>query len=351
VIPTLAVNALGVSSNTTITVAATAGQTITFNVGTVATPTLLTASATSAQYIAAGDPSNTGTGAADATKASFNFVSTGGASTITELKFTISGTASNPVTKVKVGSVEAQVVSGIAWLQNLNLTVPNGGSGLNVDALVSYAPVGTSGVTPNLTAISTLTYVKYTSGGTTTVITPSVAAPTITLVGSKPTLTVPSTTDTGLSISGLGKIGQVTIAADAKGSIKLNDIVFTVGSSGFSTAPTAVAATVISDNSGSTAISGSTCTPASLVVTCEFGTSSDTDFDGYTIAAGTSKTFTLYGTLTGAAAVGSGTPTITSSVASSTFNWDDGSTNGVTGTNLTGTLIYGFPSSSYSIKQ
>lgn len=342
VIPTIAVNALGVSSNTTVTVAATAGQTITFNSGTVATPTLLTASATQAQYIAAGD-----TGASDATKASYNFVSTGGASTISELKFTVTGTGT--VTTVKVGSVTAPVVNGEAWLQGLNLSVPNGGSGLSIDALVSYAPVGTSGITPGSTSVVALTYVKYTSGGTTSVITPSVSAPTMTMVGSKPVLTLPTTTASGLSISGETKIGEVTIAADAKGNLKVNDIVFTVSSSGFSTAPTAIGSPRIAD--GTTTIAGTTCTPASLVVTCEFGTSSNTDFDGYSIAAGTSKTFSLFGTLTGAAAIGSGIPTVSSSVGQSTFNWDDSSTNGVSGTNLTGTLIYNFPTSSFSIKQ
>jgi hypothetical protein len=354
VITTLAATGLGSSSNTSISVSAVTGQTVSFSAGTLATPTILTASSTSAQYVAAGDPMNTGTGATDATKASYTFVSTGGAATISELKFTISGSATNPVMSVKIGGVTAPVFSGVAWLQGLNLAVPNGGSGLSVDAFITYAPVGTSGVTPNTTAITTLTYVKYSSGGTTTELTPSVAAPTITVVGSKPTVSISATQNTGLNISGVGKIGEVTIAADAKGNVKLNTLVFTVSSSGFSTAPTAVAGTVISDsNSSSTPISGAVCTPASLVVTCTLDTNANpaTGFDGYTVTAGTSKTFSLFGSLTGAAATGSGTPTITSALAASTFNWDDTSTNGASGVNLSGSLIYGFPNSSFSIKQ
>lgn len=360
VIPTLAVSALGQSSNTDASQVALAGQTITLSAGTLATPTLLTASSTTAQFVAAGDPMLTGTGATDATKASFTFVSTGGSSTISELKFNVNlapggvGTATNPVMSVKVGNVTAPVVAGVAWLQGLNLSVPNGGSGLSVDALITYAPVGTSGVTPNTTVITALTYVKYTSGGTTLALTPTVNAPTITVVGSKPTVTVSSTTASGLNISGVGKIGEVTISADAKGNVKLNTLVFTISSSGFSTAPTAVAGTVISDsNSSSTPIAGATCTPASLVVTCTLDTNANpaTGFDGYTITAGTSKTFSLFGSLTGAAATGSGTPTITSSLGASTFNWDDTSTNGATGINLNGSLLYGFPNSSFSIRQ
>lgn len=356
VITTLTVTSIGVTSNVSATSSATAGQTITLSAGTLGTPTLLTASSTTAQYIAAADPMMTGTGATDGSKATFNFVSTGGASTINELKFTISGTATDPVMNVKVCidgtatcSASAPVVGGVAWLQNLNLAVPNGGSGLTLNAFVTYSPVGTSGVTPNTTAITTLTYVKYVSGGTTTVTTPSVAAPTVTLVGSKPTLSVNSTTQTGLNIAGESKIGEVTITADAKGNIKVNDIVFTVSSSGFSTAPTAIGSPRIAD--GTTTISGSACTPASLVVTCEFGTTSNTDYDGYTISAGTSKVVSLFGTLTGAAATGSGTPTVSSSIGSSTFNWDDTSTNGASGTNLSGALIYNFPTNSYSVRQ
>lgn len=352
VIPTMAVSALGAASNTSISVSAVTGQTITLSSGTIATPTLLTASATSAQYISAGDPSMSGTGAADGTKASYNFVSTGGAATISELKFTVSGSSTDPVMSVKVGNVSAPVVSGVAWLQGLNLAVPNGGAGLSTDAFITYAPVGTGAVVPNTTSIVSLTYVKYSSGGTTTTITPTVAAPTMTMVGSKPTLSLPSSQATGLNISGETKIGEVTVSADAKGNIKLNTMVFTVSSSGFSTAPTAIGSPRLAD--GTTTIAGTACTPSSLVVTCTLDADANVsvaNFDGFTIQAGQSKTFSLYGTLTGAAATGSGTPTITSSIGKATFNWDDASTNGVTGTNLSGTLIYNFPTGSFSIKQ
>jgi len=358
VIPQLTVNGLGASSNTSICVdgdsncanlgTGVIGQTITFGLGVVATPTLVASSSTSAQYVAAAG------GADNATQGTFNFVSTGGGSTITELKFTITGSGVTPVTSVKVGNVTAPVVGGVAWLQGLSIAVPNGGSGVSVDAMFSYADVGTSGEAPGVTAIGSLSYVKYSSGGTTSVLTPSVAARTMTLVGSKPTISLSTTTASGLNISGVGKIGEVTVSADAKGDIKVNTLVFTVSSSGFSTAPTAVAGTVISDsNSSSNAISGAVCTPVGLVVTCTLDVNANaaTGFDGYTVAKGTSKTFSLFGSLTGAAATGSGTPTISSSIGASTFSWDDTSTNGLSGVNNSGTLIYGFPNASYSIKQ
>lgn len=341
----LTVTSIGVSSNVSATSSAIDGQTITLASGTVANPTLVTASATQAQYIAAGMG-----GAADGTKATFNFVSTGGSATISELKFTVTGT--DTVTSVKVGSSTANVVGTVAYLTGLNLVVPNGGSGLTQDVFISYSEVGTNGIAPGTTSAVALTEVKYTSGGTTTVINPSISAPTMILVGSKPTVSVSTTQATGLNISGESKIGEVTVAADAKGNIKVNTLVFTVSSSGFSTAPTAIGSPRLAD--GNTTITGTVCTPASLVVTCTLDTNANpaTGFDGYTIAAGSSKTFTLFGTLTGAAAVGSGTPIVSSSVGASTFNWDDTSTNGGAGSfNLSGSSIYNFPTNSFSIKQ
>ena len=113
---------------------------------------------------------------------------------------------------------------------------------------------------------------------------------------------------------------------------------------------------------------------ASQTIFCEFGTTGNTfatgttnsntesnsDFDGYTIAAGTSKTFSLYATVS-AANTGTNSASISTSVVASGFNWDDASyatfvadgTNAspANGTNLTGTLIYNFPTGSYTIKQ
>lgn len=353
---TLAITSIGVTSNVSTTSSAATGQTITMSAGAVTNPpTVVTSSSTTAQYIAAAG------GATDAVTASYNFLSTGGASTITELKFTVTGTAASPVSSIKVGSASAQPVGGVAYLTGLSLAVPNGGSGLTQNVLVSYSTVGTTGVIPNTTAIVSLTYVKYTSGTTTTTFSPDpsgspagIEAPTMTLVGSKPTVSVSSTVGSGLVVGGAGKIGEVTVAADAKGDIKVRQIVFTIASSGFSTAPTAISSASLKD--GSTTLTDFTCTPASLVVTCITGATYATD---YTITAGTSKTFSLYGTNNGAN-TGSGTPTITASVGQSTFTWDDTSTSGTTSTalgnvsggtaGLNGTLIYNFPTTSYSIK-
>ena len=365
---TLTVASIGATSNVSSAGTAVSGQTITFNTGTVATPTLVTSTATTAQYIAAGNG-----GAANATKATYNFVSTSGASTISELKFTVTGT--NTVTNICVGTVCAAPVSGIAYLTGLNnLAVPNGGSGLTVDAMVSYSEVSTNGIVPGTTSAVALTYVKYTSGGTTTTLSPSVSAPTMTMVGSKPTVVVNTTSNAGLNIGAENKIGEVTISADAKGNIKINDLKFAVSSTNFSTMPTFTLARIAD---GTTTVTGSSCgqgtaAQTSQTIFCEFGTTgntmattttvtgqeSNTDYDGFTIAAGTSKTLSLYATVSGTATSAS-TSSISSSLVASGFNWDDTSyatfvADGTTaspasGTNLDGSSIYNFPTGSYSI--
>ncbi len=374
VIATLTTTSIGSASNVTQTVSSIGGQTITVASGAVTNPpTLVTASATQAQYIAAGNG-----GAADGTKATFNFVSTGGAATISELKFTVtsSPTATGTVSSIKVGNVSAPVVGGVAYLTGLSLPVSNSGSGLTQDVFISYSEVGTNGIVSATTSSVALTEVKYTSGGTTTTFNPTVSAPTMTLVGSKPTLTVNTATVSGLNLAAENKIGEVTIAADAKGNVKINDIKFAVGSSNFTTLPTFTLARIAD---GSTTIAGSSCgqgtaSSSSQTIFCEFGTTGDalasstdvatlesnTDYDGYTIAAGTSKTFSLYATVA-AGNAGTGSATISTSVNAAGFNWDDTSYavfagNGTdaspaNGTNLTGTLIYNFPTGAYTIRQ
>ncbi|MBX4200981.1 hypothetical protein KW786_02525 [Candidatus Parcubacteria bacterium] len=390
---TLNVSSIGAIDNISTTSGIKTGQTLTLGTGSIASPTIVTASTTPAQFIAAGG------GATSGSQAVFNFVSTSGASTITELKFTVTGSDavnSQTVTNVCVGSVCAQPVSNNAYLTGLNLTVPNGGSGLTVTALVSYSTVGTTGIASGKTSITSLTYAKYTTGGSTktvgtsvvctatiggacdaTISTGGVAAPSMTLVGSKPTVTVGSPTSVaGLNAGAENKIGEVTVTADAKGNIKLNDLKFTVASTNWATLPTFTLARIAD---GNTTITGSGCgqgvaAAASQIIFCEFGTTantfttttgtsdveSNTDYDGYTIAAGTSKTFSLFATVS-ATSPTTGVGSISTSLVAAGFNWDDtasavfnadGSTATTTdGTNLTGSSIYNFPTNSYSRTQ
>ncbi len=368
VISTLTVTSLGTISNVSATSAATTGQTITMRTGTLGTPTVVSSASTPLQLIAAANG-----GAADGSLAVYNFVSANAASTITELTFTATtGTA----TSVRVGSVTAPVVAGTAYLTGLNIAVPNGGSGVNVNVYVSYAEVGSTGIASNTSSTLTLTTIKSTSGNTTTTSSVSVTPGAMTLVGSKPVVAVNTASVGGLNMGAENKIGEVTVTADAKGNIKINDLKFSVSNVGFTTVPTFTAARIAD---GTTTIVGSSCgqgvaAAATQTIFCEFGTVGNTfttttgtadvevntDFDGYTITAGTSKTFSLFATVS-AANTGTNLAQISTSLNAAGFNWDDATyaqfvadasaASPSAGTNLTGSVVYNFPTGSYTIHQ
>jgi hypothetical protein len=350
---TLTVTSIGSTSNISTTSSVIPGQTLTSTTGTVDNPTVVTASTTSAQFIAAGGTA----GAADASKLTLNFVSTNGASVINKLKFTATDSDANndAISFVKVGGVSAPVVGGTAYLTGLSLQVPNGGS-LSKEVLVSYSKVGTGATTPGTTASVALSEFEYTSGGTTittTGLTIPATAINMTLVGSKPTVIVPSVTGSGFSLTSDMKIGEVTVVADSKGNIKLDRIIFTSSVSGYSNAPIAITDARITLGTDSNAITGSLCTPTGLFVTCNLGTASTTDYDGLEITAGTSQMLSLYGTASGAN-TGTGKAQVsTKIVAQATdFIWDDTSTVGGAGSKaLTASNIVNFPNSSYTVSQ
>ena len=137
------------------------------------------------------------------------------------------------VTNVRVGTASAAPVSGVAYLTGLNLVVPNGGAGLSQDVYISYAPVGTNGVSTGSTSRVALESVKYSSGGTTTTMCTAavatcagqvmtaggVTAPTMKVVGSSPALTVSSASST--LVPGTVQVASVTVTA-TKGSVTLN---------------------------------------------------------------------------------------------------------------------------------
>jgi len=349
------------------------GQIMALGTGTMATPTLVISSTTPIQYVA-----SSGTGATNASQASYNLVATGGSASVSEMKFTVSGPTT--ATNVCVGSVCASpvTVGGVATadLTGLALAVPNGGGGYTVNAQVSYPPVGTGGLTPSTASTLSLAYVKYTAGGTTKTIGTSttctatlgttctttisaIPANTVTLVGSAPIVTIAQTTPaSGFVAAAENQIGQVTVTANSMGAIKVNQIAFTVGVSGYTSGPVWSGPRLAN---GSTTIPGITCSVtsqgvgvATSTITCVSTT--NTYAGDFLIGAGQSQTFNLYATAGGSLTLPSGaTGGVSTSITTGGFKWDDASQNGTAGvgqdTGLTGSLIYGFPTNSYSIHQ
>ena len=336
----------GINSGVSTTAAAT-GVSMTANTATLvaADVTKLSSSAPS-QLVVSGTVMPTVT---------YNVKASTAPVTITELTFDIA-TSTDAITALKVGGVTKTIIALTGnVVTGLNIVVPAGASGLNIPVDVTFGNVNTNGgIASQSAAVDTitLTAVKYTSGNTSATLTTAsttLVSNAMQLVASKPSLTVDGVQKTGLILGSENKIGEVAVFADTKGDIKLNKLIFNIGYSGFSTGP-ALSAVRIAD--GSTTISGTTATTttstSSPVVTVDFGDTATTS-DGYSIPAGTSKTFSLFATNTGGVVSSGATAAVSAQVQGTTnFLWDDVTGGGL---GLTAANLFNFPTQSYSVRQ
>ena len=271
------------------------------------------------------------------------------------------------------------MVSDVAYLTGLSLSIPSGGAGLNVDAMSSYAPVGVSGVGSGSQALLKLCYIKYTIGGiTTTLGTGTLSASGVacsslsngtlyssgaqmTLVGSKPTVTLVQPTGVVVTPSATAvEVADVTISADSAGPISVTSFPLSITMSGVSTttADFTTGAFTLKDASGNpiTLAPASGATNACVSTTTCTGASTVTFLSPYTISAGTSQTFRVF-IPTGAGAVSTGTlPNVfinTNMNGSGNFSWTDiaggaGSATNEAG-NATSHNIYNYPTGTVSV--
>ena len=262
-------------------------------------------------------------------------------------KLAVSGATGVALNTSGVAMGTANFNGGIAFLSAISgagsngIMVPNNPSGVTVPVYVSYGPVNTSGgVASGTTSQVLLEYVQYQTGSTTSYLAPAVGGTTITLVGSKPNVTLASS-GSSLTAGSDVLIGTITVAADNTGDIALSAIPLTLN---------------LNNGGGSGAFTGAKITDTGDVAlanftnpTCTSGTSctSTGTWSGgnhYRITAGTSKTFEIRASISGTLIASS---SLSASVTpASSFTWDD--INGG-GTGLTGTALYSYPSNSISI--
>ncbi len=259
----------GRTSSVTNTVSATA-PTMTAASVSVATPTLVSASTLGARYMIGGATVNS--------VATYNVVSTNGSATINDLSFTVAGTG---VESLTINGVTANVIGGTANFYGINLAVPAGASGLNFPVAVKYSAVTAAnqgGVPSASVSTTTLTSMKYTAGGVQTTITPSVAANPMTLVASLPTVKKTSTAQSFAPGTTTNvKVGTLTVAADVKGDVSVFSLPYSVPAS---------SVVVKANGTDVTTLSGGSASATSTNFTT-----------GYRIAAGTTVTFDVYGTV------------------------------------------------------
>lgn len=325
----------GSVSNTSITSAAP-GVAVTSAVATLATPTLVSTSPI-AQYVVGGSTFGIATFKLK-TSAANTFA------TVDELDFTTAGT--DGIAEITVAGVtKSPTLGGTTTFTGLSIAnVSN--QGVDVPVTVKFSRFSGAGgsLTAGTTTSITLTRVKGMSGNTVTTVLPSVSSNNMTLVASKPTVTGPASATGPTLTAGTIKIGEFTVAADSNGKIAVATTSIIISTS---TAGTLTVSNVkLSDDGGSSALPYSnTVSAVSSGVAFTIGFTTP-----YEIAAGNSKTFSIYGTVAGSAWGSSGNTSLSTALDGtlSNFKWIDmvASTTNV----LTGSGILNFGVGSYTLR-
>lgn len=327
---TLSLNGYGVGSNITISSTAVAGQLVTVGAGSLAVPVLDVSASPTAQLVIGGTSSLI---------ANYNFVTSQGASTISEMYFDVTG----PITGITVGGTLFPVVSGSSTANGLNIVIPVGYSGSNVPVTVTYNTIGLDGENSMQTANVKLTGFKYTAGNnTTSTTTLSIASKNMIVVSAKPVISVVVPTTYSGVRTGQVVIARVIVTPDS-GPIGLMSLPIKIVTSAAATTTDGIITVKL--NGGSVVANTSGGVGPVSANSSATGTITFTDAGGYSISQST--TFDIYAN-TQMSLDSYGNPsTITTSIASSTsgFVWLDTNGNATT----TGQYIYNFPTNSVTI--
>ncbi len=354
-VSTFTVTAVGSTSNTTVSSGNTAtGQTITVGTPQLYAPTL-TSDSPVQQYVTGGSQFNV---------AKYTFVSTTSPATLNEVRFTVTGTSNNIVSiavKGSNGTVYGSATvdgNGVADIFPTGLVIPTGLGGAVITAVPTYATVAPNGgVASGATSIVTLDYVKATIGNTVVTPTTSVGARTMTLVASKPTVTIDGATRTGLVSGAQAKLASVTVSADAAGPINIDQIPLSITTTGGATLAAQVL--VVRSNGGQSAVTNATTTSTTA------GTSTTSTVNvtfcgstvpvsacsgsntGYRLNQGETVTFDIYGTVTGTFGGDTSGGVTTALGSASNFKWTDVNGGGTEAAG-TATLIFNYSTSNTS---
>jgi hypothetical protein len=236
------------------------------------------------------------------------------------------------VSSITANGKTASVVGGSATIYDLGVNVPADASGVDVPVTVNLVCVNSSGgCTGTSDSNVAITWGATTYNNGSTVVgpfTPTLATSlTNKLVASKPVVTMTASNSTGLTLVGINRIGSFTVAADAAGDIKIEQIpvVTQVAGSCLITNGTVE----LRDADGNNVISG--------VAAVNGGTTNFVFSTPRTITKGTSETFSVYAATT-ACSGNAGTQSISLTLgAKASFLWTDvlGAVTGITGANFT----------------
>ena len=334
----MAVRYRGSVSNTTTTSSA-AGVAVSSAASTLAAATLVSSSPV-AQYVVGGTTFGI---------ASFSLKTAvaGTVANVRELRFQTTG--ADAIESITVGGVTAPVISGgTTTVSGLNIAISSTGTTVPVTVKFSGFQNSTTGGSLQASIASvyvTLGHIEATSGsGSVITNTTPINSSTMKLVASKPTVTGPASANGPTLTTGTVKIGEFTVAADANGKIAVATTSIVISTS---TAGTLTVSNVkLSDDNGATAM-----TYSNTVSAITSGTAFTIGFTTpYEIAAGQSKTFSIYGTVAGSSWGSSGNTSLSTALDGTiaNFQWIDAVASSTAV--LTGTGIQNFGVGSYTLR-
>lgn len=250
-----------------------------------------------------------------------------------------------------VATGSASFSGGIAYISSISgatlgtgtasyIAVPNSPSGITIPAFMSFGPVNSAtsgGVASGTNGQILLEYVQYQTGSNTSYLAPAVPGTVLTLVGSKPNISLTSS-GSALTNSATAFIGTLTVTADNSGDIALDklplSVSVSVGNGG--TIGTGVGVVKLTDTNGVSLGSNFTANAVSSGEYAEvFGSALA---NHYRIAAGQSKTFEIHADLSGITTFGSSATVSVSLGAPGHFVWDDINGNDIANVSTTGTV-------------
>ncbi len=332
----------GAISNTNTTSAA-GGVAISSVSATLADAALVTSSAIS-QFVVGGSTFGIAT-------YKLKTATAGTQANVRELRFVTTG--QDAVTSITVGGVTSPVIGSGAGatttVSGLNIAIDSNGTDVPVTVHFSGFQGSTTGgsLTTSIASTTagvsiTLGHIEATSGsGSVVTNTAPIVSSVMSLVASKPTVTVSAGGTDTLNLGALSKLGEFTVTADANGKISLASTSISISTVGITAPELATSTLVIRD--GGTALTGvnystyySSTTPVLSFTT------------PYEISAGQSKTFGIYGTINGTAQASIVPRVNTTLTSAASFRWVD--VLGGTTVTQNGTYIYNFPSNSYTSK-
>ncbi len=322
-------SASGSSSSGTYVVNAINGVSVSSVAAVLADPVLLSSSPLP-QYVVGGTTYNIAT---------FKLATTvaGTQATVRELRF--SSTGADAIESITVSGVTAPMVAGVARITGLSTLISS--TGVSIPVIVNFGGFqnSTSGGSlqtsiPNVGV--TLNYVEATpSAGSVITKSASVASPLVTLVASKPTVTISTEKGNAILLNAENKIGEFTVSADANGKVGLSYASLSTSALGISNFQLSSAR--LTDRG--TTVPGSQASISGKTVSLAFGS--------YEIPAGQSKTFSVYAVISGQSD-GMTAPLLTSTLTPASFIWRD-----IVGGNTqqTGEKLYNFPTTVWSTVQ